>query len=412
MNFPFYVARRYLFSKKSTHAINLISAISVLGVAVATMAMVVTLSVFNGFHDLVASFFTTFDPQLKVTPVKGKTAPADDPVLTQIRELPQVDVAMECVEDQALAILEDRQAMVMVKGVDDNFSQLTHFSEILYPDNGVQIDLHAANLEFGIPGIRLAQGLLRGGAEWRGYMHIFAPEREGQLDMANPDAAFVEDSLLSTGNVFNVNQSKYDAHYIVTSIAFARNLFGQQGMLSSLELRLKPGSDFDGVKRQMKKIAGDKYRVEDRYEQQADTYKIMRIEKYLAYVFLTFILVVASFNIIGSLSMLIIDKKEDVATLRNLGASNKQVSRIFLFEGRMIAVAGAVIGILLGLLLCWLQQRFGLVALGRSSGSFVVDAYPVSVQLTDIILVFVTVVAVGWLAVWYPVRHLSKRLLQ
>ena len=243
-------------------------------------------------------------------------------------------------------------------------------------------------------------------------MHIFAPEREGQLDMANPDAAFVEDSLLSTGNVFNVNQSKYDAHYIVTSIAFARNLFGQQGMLSSLELRLKPGSDFDGVKRQMKKIAGDKYRVEDRYEQQADTYKIMRIEKYLAYVFLTFILVVASFNIIGSLSMLIIDKKEDVATLRNLGASNKQVSRIFLFEGRMIAVAGAVIGILLGLLLCWLQQRFGLVALGSSSGSFVVDAYPVSVQLTDIILVFVTVVAVGWLAVWYPVRHLSKRLLQ
>ena len=412
MNFPFYVARRYLFSKKSTHAINLISAISVLGVAVATMAMVVTLSVFNGFHDLVASFFTTFDPQLKVTPVKGKTAPADDPVLTQIRELPQVDVAMECVEDQALAILDDRQAMVMVKGVDDNFSQLTHFNEILYPDNGVQIDLHAANLEFGIPGIRLAQGLLRGGAEWRGYMHIFAPEREGQLDMANPDAAFVEDSLLSTGNVFNVNQSKYDAHYIVTSIAFARNLFGQQGMLSSLELRLKPGSDFDGVKRQMKKIADDKYRVEDRYEQQADTYKIMRIEKYLAYVFLTFILVVASFNIIGSLSMLIIDKKEDVATLRNLGASNKQVSRIFLFEGRMIAVAGAVIGILLGLLLCWLQQRFGLVALGSSSGSFVVDAYPVSVQLTDIILVFVTVVAVGWLAVWYPVRHLSKRLLQ
>ena len=212
--------------------------------------------------------------------------------------------------------------------------------------------------------------------------------------------------------MFNVNQSKYDANYIVTSIAFARSLFGQQGMLSSLELRLKPGSDFDRVKRQMKKIAGDKYRVEDRYEQQADTYKIMRIEKYLAYVFLTFILVVASFNIIGSLSMLIIDKKEDVATLRNLGASNKQVSRIFLFEGRMIAVAGALIGIILGLLLCWLQQRFGLVALGSSSGSFVVDAYPVSVQLTDIILVFVTVVAVGWIAVWYPVRHLSKRLLQ
>ncbi|MBO4851095.1 MAG: ABC transporter permease [Prevotella sp.] len=412
MNFPFYVARRYLFSKKSTHAINLISAISVLGVAVATMAMVVTLSVFNGFHDLVASFFTSFDPQLKVTPVKGKTVPSDDPVLAQIKALPQVDVAMECVEDQALAILDDRQAMVMVKGVDDNFSQLTHFSEILYPDNGAQIDLHAANLEFGIPGMRLAQGLLKGASDWRGYLHIYAPEREGQLDMSNPDAAFVEDSLLSTGNVFNVNQSKYDAHYIVTSIAFARNLFGQQGMLSSLELRLKPGSDFDGVKRQMKKLAGDKFRVEDRYEQQADTYKIMNIEKYLAYVFLTFILIVASFNIIGSLSMLIIDKKDNVTTLRNLGASNKQVSKIFLLEGRMIAVGGAILGILLGLLLCWLQRRFGLVALGGSSGSFVVDAYPVSVHLSDILLVFFTVVAVGWLAVWYPVRHLSKRLLQ
>ena len=411
MNFPFYIARRYLFSKKSTHAINLISAISVLGVAVATMAMVVTLSVFNGFHDLVASFFTTFDPQLKVTPAQGKTVASDDPILTKIRNLPQVDIAMECLEDQALAIYQDRQAMVMVKGVEDNFDQLTHFNEILYPDNGASINLHAANLEFGIPGVRLAQVLLKGAADWRDYLHVYAPEREGQLDMSNPEAAFVEDSLLSTGNVFNMNQAKYDAHYIVTSIAFARNLFGQQGMLSSLELRLKPSSDLDGVKKEMKKIAGDKYLVEDRYEQQADTYKIMRIEKFIAYVFLTFILMVACFNIIGSLSMLIIDKKEDVATLRNLGASNKQISKIFLFEGRMIAVGGAVLGILLGLFLCWLQRTFGLVALGSSSGSFIVDTYPVSVHLSDVLLVFFTVIIVGWVAVWYPVRHLSRRLL-
>ncbi len=410
MNFPFYIARRYLFSKKSTHAINLISAVSVLGVAVATMALVVTLSVFNGFHDLVATFFTTFDPQIKITPTMGKTAPADDPILDKIKNLPEIDVATECVEDQALAIYGDRQAMVMIKGVQDNFSQLTHFSEILYPDAGTDIDLHAGNLEFGIPGIRLAQ-MLGTGAAWRNYLHIYAPEREGQFDISNPEAAFVEDSLLSAGNVFNVNQSRYDSNYIVTSLAFARNIFGQQGMVSSLELRLKPGSNFDGVKKEMKKIAGDKYNVLDRYEQQADTYKIMNIEKFMAYVFLTFILVVACFNIIGSLSMLIIDKKEDVTTLRNLGASNKQISQVFLFEGRMIAAAGAVLGIILGLLLCWLQQTFGLVGLGNSSGSFVIDAYPVSVHVLDIIITFVTVIAVGWLAVWYPVHYLSKRLL-
>ena len=411
MNFPFYIARRYLFSKKSTHAINLISAISVLGVAVATMALVVTLSVFNGFHDLVATFFTTFDPQIKVLPAKGKTAPADDPALDKIKQLPQIDVATECVEDQALAIYGDRQAMVMVKGVDTNFSQLTHFSEILYPDQGKDIDLHAGNLDFAIPGIRLAQ-MLGMGAAWQGFLHIYAPEREGQLDMTNPEAAFVEDSLLSAGNVFSVNQARYDRNYIVTSLSFARNLFGQQGMVSSLELRLKPGSNFDGVKKEIKEIAGEKFQVLDRYEQQADTYKIMSIEKFMAYVFLTFILVVACFNIIGSLSMLIIDKKDDVATLRNLGASNKQISSIFLFEGRMIAAAGAVLGIILGLFLCWLQKTFGLVGLGNSSGSFIIDAYPVSVHFLDILLTFVTVIAVGWLAVWYPVNYLSKRLLE
>lgn len=411
MNFPFYIARRYLFSKKSTHAINIISAISAVGVAVATMALVVTLSVFNGFHDLVATFFTSFDPQIKVTPIKGKTAPADDPILTEIKQLPQVDVVTECVEDQALAIFRDRQKMVIVKGVEDNFGQLTHFNEILYPEQGADMQLHAANLEFGIPGFRLAQ-VLGTGASWRGYLHIYAPQREGQFDMSMPEDAFIEDSLLSTGNVFNVNQSKYDSNYIVTSIAFARRLFSQQGMVSSLEIRLKPGSNFDAVKKKMKGIATGKYKVEDRYEQQADVYKIMRIEKFLAYVFLTFILAVACFNIIGSISMLIIDKKEDVATLRNLGANNKQISRIFLFEGRMIATAGAVLGIILGLLLCWMQKTFGLVGLGGSSGSFVVDSYPVSVYFWDIVIVLFTVIAVGWLAVWYPVRHLSKRLLE
>lgn len=409
MNFPFFVARRYLFSKKSTHVINVISSISVIGVAVATMALVIVLSVFNGFHDLVATLFTSFDPQLKVVPVEGKTAPADDPILTQIRQLPQVDVATETVEDQALAVYQGRQAMVKIKGVDDNFAEMSHITDILYGDG--TFSLHAANLQYGTLGIRLAQ-TLGVGAQWDGFLKIYAPKKEGQLvDMANPSDGFVADSLNSPGVLFAVKQSKYDKNYIVTSISFARNLFGQQGMVSDLEIRLKPGSNLDAVKEEMQQIADSKYRVLDRFEQQEDTFKIMSIEKLMAYIFLTFILVVACFNIIGSLSMLIIDKKNDVVTLRNLGANDKQITRVFLFEGRMIAVIGAVIGIGLGLLLCLLQQQYGFVRLGDSEGSFIVDAYPVSVHYTDVAIIFFTVIAVGWLAVWYPVRALSKRLL-
>ena len=408
MNFPFYIARRYLFSKKSTHAINVISAISVVGVAVATMSLVVTLSVFNGFHDLVASFFTQMDPQLKVMPVKGKTAPAADPVLTKIRQLPEVEVATECLEDQALIMYGDRQMMVKVKGVEDNFDKLTHIREILEGD-GV-FELHAADINYGIPGLGIAyqMGL---GYTYQQPLKVYAPRREGQLDLTNPEEGFVEDELYSPGVVFCMKQGKYDKNYILTSLTFARSLFQQDGMLSSLELRLKPGSDFDRVKQTMQQLAGGKYTVSDRYEQQDDTFRIMKVEKLIAYIFLTFILMIACFNIIGSLSMLIIDKRNDVVTLRNLGASDRQISRIFLFEGRMISFIGAILGIAIGLLLCLLQQQYGIVRLGTSEGSFVVNAYPVSVHPWDIVLIFMTVLAVGFLSVWYPVRYFSRRLL-
>lgn len=408
MKVSLYIARRYLFSRKSTHAINVISGISVVGVAVATMALVVTLSVFNGFHDLVASFLTSFDPQLQVTPVKGKVVAADDPRLTRIRELPAVDVATECMEDQALAFYNGRQAMVTLKGVDDNFDQLTHIGEILMGDG--EFTLHAADMHYGILGIRLADALGTG-YSYDHPLKIYAPRREGQLDMTSPEEGFIEDELYSPGVLFCVRQAKYDKGYIITSLGFARRVFETQGMVSSLELRLKPGSDFDAVKKEMQQIAGGDFYVKDRFEQQDETFKIMKIEKLIAYIFLTFILVVACFNIIGSLSMLIIDKKDDVVTLRNLGASDRLITQIFLFEGRMISALGAVIGIAVGLLLCWIQQTYGVVRLGSSSGSFVVDAYPVSVHPEDIVLVFVTVLTVGFLAVWYPVRYFSRRLL-
>lgn len=408
MNYPFFIARRYLFSKKKTHAINVISLISVIGVAVATTALVVVMSVFNGFQDLVASFFTNFDPQIKVVPVMGKTAPANDPVLTKIRRLPQVEVATETLQDMAMAVYNGHQAMVTIKGVDDNFADLTHITEILYGDG--HFELHTANLDYGTPGIRLS-AQLGTGAHWDNYLRIYAPRRQGQLNLSNPQDGFVVDSLLSSGVVFAVNQSKYDKNYILTSLSFARRLFDQPGKITALELRLKPGSDFDAVKSEMKDIAGDKYKVLDRYEQQQDTFKIMNIEKLMAYLFLTFILVVACFNIIGSLSMLIIDKKDDVVKLRNLGATDHDITRIFMLEGRLITVIGAILGIAIGLLLCLLQQQFGFVRMGNADGTFIINAYPVSVHYTDVLIIFVTVIVAGWLAVWYPVRSLSRKLL-
>ena len=405
MNFPFFIARRYVFSKKSTNAINVISAISVVGVAVGTMALVIVLSVFNGFHDLVASFFTNFDPQIELVPTQGKTAPADDPLLDQIRKMPQVNVSTDVLEDQGLAVYGDRQQMVTVMGVDDNFTQLTNISDILYGDG--EFTLQAANLFYAIPGIRLAQDMGLG-ARFDGYLKLYAPVRRGQItDLDDPSDGFVVDSLISPGVVFAVNQAKYDRDRVICSIGFARRLFDQDGMLSSLQIRLKPGSDLAAVKKQMREIVGSKYRVLDRFEQQSDTFNIMQIEKVLAYVFLTFILMVACFNIISSLSMLIIDKKADAATLRNLGATDRQIRSIFLFEGRIISAIGAVVGILLGLLLCWLQQEFGLVHMGDSAGSFVVNAYPVSVHYDDVAIVFVTVLLIGWGAAWIPTRKLK-----
>ena len=408
-NFSFYVARRYMFSKKSVGAINVISFISVAGVAVGTMALVIVLSVFNGFHDLVASLFTNFDPQIEVVPVKGKTINADAPELDRIRHLDFVDVATDVVEDQAIAVYGDRQRMVTVMGVDENFDQLTNISDILYGDG--DFTLRVANLYFGVPGIRLAQDLGLG-ARWADYLKIYAPVRRGQLtDLDTPTDGFVVDSLLSPGVVYAVNQNKYDRDRIITSIYFARQLFDQDGMLSSLQLRLKPGTDLGAAKKEIKAAAGEMFRVLDRFEQQADTFRIMQIEKVLAYVFLTFILIVACFNIISSLSMLIIDKKNDINTLHNLGANDRQIVSIFLYEGRIISAVGALIGIGLGLALCGLQQAFGFVKMGESSGTFIVNAYPVSVHYWDVLVVFITVILIGWAASWIPARRLRKQIL-
>lgn len=407
MNFPFYIARRYLFSKKSHNAINVISGISVCGVALATLALVCTLSVFNGFQDLVSNLFTAFDPELKIVPATGKVFDGQDKAIAAIRKMPEVALVSESLEDNALVQYQGRQAMAVIKGVEDNFEELTPIDTILFGRG--ELLLHDEVVDYAIPGVQLL-ATLGTGIRFLDPLEVYAPKRGAKVNMANPAASFTGGNLFSSGLVFAVNQEKYDGSYILTSLKFARQLFQYTTEVSAINLKMKEGTDIDAFKRKLEKHLGERFRVFDRYEQQADTFRIMKIEKFISYLFLTFILMIACFNVIGSLSMLIIDKRDDVVTLRSLGANDRQIVRIFLFEGRLISFIGAVSGIVLGVLLCWLQQTFGLISLG-AAGSFIVDAYPVSVHWEDVALIFFTVLAVGFLSVWYPVRYLSRRLL-
>ena len=380
-----------------------------MGVAIATMALVCTLSVFNGFQDLIASLFTAFDPQLRVSLVEGRSVKENDPVLKKLKASPLVDIYTPVMEDQALVVRDDHQYVVTIKGVDDSFASQAKLSQLLYGDGSFV--LHADVLEYGVVGIQLASRLGIG-AFFEDPLQIYAPRRGERVNLANPLSSFNHDELNSPGVVFMVQQGKYDANYILTSLGFAQRLFDQEGRVSSVELKLKKGTSVDRAKKEIQQLVGNRFQVKDRYEQQEDVFRIMRVEKFISYLFLTFILLVACFNIIGSLSMLMIDKKDDVGTLRSLGANDNEICRIFIFEGWMISAGGAIMGILLGLLLCWLQQQYGIVRLGSSEGNFVVDAYPVSVHPWDVVLVFFTVLAVGFLAVWYPVRYFARRLLE
>lgn len=404
--FPLFMAGRYLFSRKRVGAINIISGISVLGVAFGTAALICALSVFNGFRDLIGSLYTAFDPPLEVVPAQGKFAAADDPVLTQIMKHPQVEAASTCMEDNALILFKGRPIVITLKGVDDRFDQVTGIRSILYGNGSYQ--LHQAGVNYGIPGIGLAAAM---GSIDYGTIQVCAPRKGERINMANPLESLNADNLSAPGVCFDVRQRKYDETYLITSLSFAQQLFEQQNCITAVELKLKPDANIQQVKEELRTIAGKRFQVLDQLEQQQEMFNVMNIEKMVTYLFLTFILLIACFNIIGSVSILIIDKRQDVETLRHMGASDKLIFRIFLYEGRIIATLGAVMGILLGLGLCWIQQTFGLVKLGSSSGNFIVEAYPVSIHLTDVPLILFTVILVGFICVWYPVKYLSRRYL-
>ena len=404
---PFFVARRYLFSRKRISAMNLVSAISVVGVAFGTAALLCTLSVFNGFHDLIGSLYTAFDPEVKIVAAKGKSFAANDPALEAVRRLPEVEAVSASYTDNALILFRGNPQVITLKGVDEHFDRVTGIRSILYPENGTY-QLESAGLSYGIPGIGLAS--MMGSVDY-GSIQICAPTRGERINLANPAASFNAEDLYSSGVCFAVSQKQYDEAYMIAPLAFAQRLFEHEGTLTSLELKLKPSADPEQALRRIRQTLGSGFKALNRAEQQEDTFNVMNIEKTMAYFFLTFILLVACFNIVGTVSMLMIDKRADVVTLRSLGADEGLIFRIFLCEGSMISFLGAVAGTLLGLLICYLQQTFGLLSLGGSSGNFIIDAYPVSIHPSDVVIVFFTVLIVGFLAVLYPVKYLTRRFL-
>lgn len=388
----------------------MISGISVCGVALATLALVCTLSVFNGFQELVTQFFTAFDPELKITTLDGKVFDSQDERILSLKQIPEIEVFSESLEDNAMVQYKDRQAMVVVKGVEDNFYQLTAIDSILYGRGSKT--LHDEVADYAIPGVELIS-VLGTGIRFLDPLEVYVPKKGAKINLANPASSLQSSFLHSSGLIFAVNQQKYDASYILTSLSFARKFFQYDTEVSSIELKLREGSKISEVKKKLSDILGDSFSIQDRYEQQADTFRIMEIEKLISYVFLSFILLVACFNVVGTLSMLILDKRNDVVTLRNLGANDRVISRIFLFEGCLISFLGSLFGVVLGLVLCLIQQEFGIITLGNgaSSGAFVVDAYPVSVHWQDVLLILLTVLVIAFLSVFYPVRYFSRRLL-
>lgn len=409
MSLSLTIARRYLFSRKSHSAINIISAISALGIAFSTMALVCVLSVFNGFHDLIGGLYSAFDPQLELTPARGKLADAADPALERVRRLPVVAAASASLEENALILYKGNPLVVTLKGVDAGFGRVSGVDSIVFNADNAHVPLpglSAAGVNYAVPGYGLAA---RMGLDF-GHIQICAPRRGERINMANPAESFNVDDIFSQGLFFQVSQKRYDESHLLVSLAFAQHLFEQEGRISALGLRLKEGVDPQQARRLVEQAAGGAFVVRDRTEQHGEMFRMMAVEKLVAFSFLTFILLIACFNLVGSVSMLIIDKREGVATLRSLGLDDRGVARVFLLESRLITLIGATAGVALGLLLCWLQTELGLLSLGGEGVNFIVEAYPVSVHWTDIALVFLTVVAIGFAVVWLPVRYLSRRV--
>ena len=396
-----HIAWRYLVAKKRQNAINIISGISCLAVAVVTAAMICVLSVMNGFGEAVEQMFSQLDPELRITPASGKVLQLDDERVQALYTMQDLAVIASTIEQTALVEFRGKQVPALLKGVDTTYQQLTAIDSIIIDGNYVVWD---GAFERCVMGVGLAN-TIGIGAHFISPVHIYAPKRVGNVNMLRPETNFHTKGIFIAG-VFAVNQIQYDDTYMLISLPLARELFEyDNNQATALELKLQSGSSLKKVQKTIRATLGEEYIVLNRYEQQADFYRIQMIEKWLTALLLVFILLIASFNIISSLSMLILDKKDDIRLLHTLGADNQMIRRIFLYEGWMISASGAVIGTLLGVAICAIQQHFGLLKLGNGT-SYVLSAYPVDIQLPDVLLVLVVVLLLGALAAWIPARKL------
>jgi lipoprotein-releasing system permease protein len=401
LNLPLLIARRYLFSKKSHNAINIISGISVAGVTVVTAAMVIVLSVFNGFEGLVISLYNVFEAPVVIKPAEGKTFELNAIPIEKITATEGVIGYVEVLEESCLLRYRDKQYFARIKGVSDNYTDLTDI-------NSMMIDGDAAMSVNGIPAAMLGSGVAYHlGANVNdpiNMVQVYVPKR-GSSATIDPSKAFNVKQLFATG-VFSI-QADFDLRYMITPISFARELLDHEGRVSSLELALDPEANMAEVRESIQEMLGADYVVKDRFQQNELLYKIMKSEKWAVFMILSFILMISIFNVIGSLTMLILEKKKDINILRSMGASEELIQRIFILEGIFISMIGAVAGLVLGLLVCFAQIQFELVKL-NSGGNYIVNAYPVEVQSMDVAYVFLVVATIGLLAAWLPVRKIIR----
>jgi ABC-type Zn uptake system ZnuABC Zn-binding protein ZnuA/ABC-type lipoprotein release transport system permease subunit len=373
---------------------------------VATMALVCVMSVFNGFEVLVTSMFGNFDPELKIMPVTAKVFDPEAEVMQQVRDMPEVAVCTEVLQDHALVRYNGRQVIAVAKGVSPSFRELVRIDTLLIDG---QFTLQEGETFCAVLGIGLAS-TLGVNAGFVAPLEIYAPVRDRKVDLASPlhswhmEYAFI-------GGIFCINQPEYDENCMILPLALARTLLHYETEVSALELGLTPGVDIKAVQKRIRTLLGDDFRVQNRYEQQEASYKMMQAEKWMTFLILAFVLAIALFNVVSSLSMLMIEKQDDVRMLRSMGAGDRLIRRIFLFQGCMISMLGALTGMALGVTLCVVQQEYGLIKLGSSMGLFMSDNYPVKLAATDLLAIMATVFLIGLLASWYSVRHLGKKWL-
>ena len=383
----------------------MISLVSVCGIAVATMAMITALSVFNGFGSLVETTFSAFDPELKITTVKGKVFDYQTASFEKALQNPDIDFISESLEDNVLFRYNDRQVPVILKGVSEDFKYMTQMDKLIIDGS---FRLREDVVDYATLGSGLAYTL----GVRPGYINpidIFVPKRNVKVNLANPAAAFAQSNVL-IGGVFNLNQPQFDEQLAIVPIELTRMLFLYNDEVSSIDIKLKEGASASKVGKNIAQIIGDDFLVEDRFEQQKESYRMLQIEKWVTFFILSFILIIAAFNVVGPLSILIIEKKNDIKILKSMGAADEIIARIFLFEGWLISFSGILVGVVLGVAISFLQQHFGLLKLGGTPGAYLVDAYPVIVKFTDVLLTFIVVCVICILAIIYPIHNLKKQL--